>query len=191
MRGVTRLGTEVRCDLAVPPATGQQLALLWGSKNDTRTARLTINGQDVPLSAGGFDGFRWLVVPVPSGLKGDRHQLLLRPGIGGREAFLAEIRLLAPEGAEVTRSAGADPELATFRATVQATRRPDPSTASQEAFPEMRRQWDRVAAPLPDDASELEKAFRAEATGGGSGSRLYRCRRLWTAGWRTPIRLPD
>jgi len=171
---------EIRCVLAVPPASGQQLALLWGSKNDTRTARLTLNGQDVPLSAGGFDGFRWLVVPVPAELQGDRYDLMLRPGIGGREAFFAEVRLLAAEGADVPTT---EPQATVHRATVQTTRRPDAATASPEAFPDMRTLWDRRPAPLADSASETEKAFReAEANGRLAAEAFYRCRR-YVDGW--------
>ncbi len=170
---------EVRGVLSVPPAPGHQLALLWGSKNDTRTATLTVNRQELPLSSGGYDGFRWLVVPLPAGLKGDQYDLQLRPGIGGREAFLAEIRLLGAPGAGEVVPATAT----TFRAVVQTQPRPDPETASREAFPEMRALWDRPPAPLVAKASALDKSFRqAEANARVAAEALYRCRR-YVDGW--------
>lgn len=171
---------ELRVALEVPPAAGQRLALLWGAKNDTRTAWLTVNGQELPLSAGGYNGFRWLLVPLPAGIRGDRYELRFGPGVGGREAFVAEVRLLAPEGAP---EPPAQLDLEAHRATVQATRRPDPETASQEAFPAMRALWDRNPAPLPDHASEDEQAFReAEANGRLAAEAFYRCRR-YVDGW--------
>ena len=46
--------------------------MLWGSKNDTRDASLTINGKKITVKGGGYDGFRWLRVPVPDGVSGER-----------------------------------------------------------------------------------------------------------------------
>lgn len=162
------------------PAPGHRLAFLWGSKQDARSAWLTVNGQDLPLNAGGFDGFRWLILPVPALIRGDAYELRLRPGIGGREAFVAEVRLLAAGGGE-TRVG--DLDATAHLATVQVSARPDPATASQEAFPDMRAQWDRVPAPLPVGATEVEKSFReAEANGRLASEAFYRCRR-YVDGW--------
>jgi len=88
-------GANTNCAgvIEVRPPPGQQLALFWGSKNDARTARLTVNGKEIPLHAGGFDGYRWLDIPLPDGLTGERYEIVLLAGFGGRPAFFSEIRL--------------------------------------------------------------------------------------------------
>ena len=54
------------------------LQLRWGAKHDERTATLIVNGKSVALASGGYDGFRWLDVPLPAGVTGDRYALELQ-----------------------------------------------------------------------------------------------------------------
>jgi len=105
-----------RIDLTVDvkPAADHALCLLWGSKNDTRTAKVVINGESQTVEGGGYDGFRWMKVTLPENLEGDDYQISIRQA-GGKPAFLAEVRLVAPAGegdqADATGSASHKMEL--------------------------------------------------------------------------------
>ena len=105
-----------RIDLTVgvKPAAGHALYLLWGSKNDTRTAQVVVNGESQTVEGGGYDGFRWMKVTLPETLEGDDYQISIRQS-DGKAAFLAELRLVAParEGnqADATGSASHKMEL--------------------------------------------------------------------------------
>jgi len=90
-----RYGLDLAAD--VQPAPGRALLLLWGSKNDTRTATVTVNGKLQNVQAGGYDGFRWQKVPLPANAKGKSYRISIRQG-GGKAAFLAEVRLIDPAG---------------------------------------------------------------------------------------------
>lgn len=119
-----------RIELAidVKPAADHALYLLWGSKNDARTAKLVVNGKSQTVEGGGYDGFRWRKVALPDDLTGDQYQISIRQ-TGGKAAFLAEVRLIASaeteDAADATRSAAHRMEL---------------QAAPEPAFP-----------PLPDD----------------------------------------
>ncbi len=80
--------------VSVTPQAGDALDLLWGSKNDTRTAQIAVNGQKQKLSAGGYDGFRWVRVKLNAPAAGDHYQVTLK-AIGGKAAFVAAVRLVA------------------------------------------------------------------------------------------------
>ena len=88
-----------RIELAVDvkPAAEHVLYLLWGSKNDARTAKVVVNGKSQTVEGGGYDGFRWMKVTLPGDLTGDNYQISIRQ-TGGEAAFLAEVRLIAPAG---------------------------------------------------------------------------------------------
>jgi hypothetical protein len=75
------------------PADDLELDLLWGAKDDTRTARLTINGHSQTIRAGGHDGFRWVRVTPEFPIEGDSYQVTLEAA-GGKAAFLAAVRLV-------------------------------------------------------------------------------------------------
>ncbi len=81
--------------LALDPgdAAGElELLLLWGARDDTRGGELVWpNGEATRLQQGGYDGFRWLGVPVP-------------PEHGSGEL---RVRLRAIEGQDTTFVAGA------------------------------------------------------------------------------------
>jgi len=163
----------------VRPAPGRTLELLWGSKGDERAAVLTVNGRDVPLRAGGYDGFRPLRAPVPEGIAGETHEVTLRAAGGdARPAFLAGIRLLGDDGGAAAQP---DPKAAAWRGKVRTAPVPG-SQQYVEAFPEMRPMWDREPAG-PPPADPEESLFReAERNARLAAEGFYRCRRF-VEGW--------
>jgi hypothetical protein len=175
---------DMRLSIEVVPQPGHVLDLLWGSKNDTRSAVLTVNGREIRLTPRtGYDGFRWLRLPLPpDAAKGDRYEVVLTAGTEGRPGFVAEVRLTGPEQTPSSRPDLAAPSSRITLATTSAAPRP-PATA--EAFPEMRQLWDREppppAAPPGDDRAEA--LFRqAERNARLAAEALYRCRRF-VDGW--------
>lgn len=148
--------------IATPPAPGQRLFLHWGAKADQRSSIVVIDGVNVPVSAGGYDGFQWVEVPLPDGLAGDGYAIKLTAGGAGKAAFLAGVKL------------DGDPLPAAPRI---AWSQPQPGAA----WPELRARWDR----LPPEAwfaggDELWRA--AEANSRVAGEALERCR-LFVDGW--------
>ncbi len=160
------------------PTAGHALQLLWGAKSDVRTATLTLNGRAIPLSAGGYKGWRWLTIPIPADIQGERYDILLSR-TGGTPAFIAEARLTAP-GGDTNR-----PELsrpahrikADFVAVVGAA-------STVEAFPEMRKLWDRQPPPKQQPQNpDVERQFvLAEKNGRLAAEAFYRSRRF-IDGW--------
>ena len=86
----------LRFTIDVVPAEGHVLDLLWGSKNDERSAELVVNGKSLPLRAGGYSGFRWLRVEVPHVAGTDRYQIILSPG-AGKAGFVSAVRLVTKD----------------------------------------------------------------------------------------------
>ena len=154
---------DVQLTFDVKPRAGAALELSWGSKNDKRVAMVVVNGQSLPVTGGGdYSGFRWLRVPLPDGLKGERYDITLKPG-EGKAAFLAEIRLTAP-GGDPKRP---DLKQASYQAKselkAEAARKPSPWGGFQgEGFPEMRKQWDTPASAPEKSAgnAHIEAAFQ-------------------------------
>jgi len=169
---------ELQLTIDAAPHAGELLLLRWGSKNDTREAEATVNGKRVKLSHGGYDGFRWLTVPVPNGVTGERIDVVLKRG-DGKPAFLNEIRLATKEAV-----AGTPPDLKplSHRATLKIVGTPGvPMIRYAEAFPDMRALWDReptASAATPEETlwRQAERNARLAAEG------LYRCRR-YVDGW--------
>jgi hypothetical protein len=174
--------TELHLTFEVSPKPGQSLELHWGSKYDVRSAAISINHHVVEARAGGYQGFRWVRVPIPEGLTGPRCQVVLKRAETNENspAFLAEVRLTAP-GGDPHRPAltqAAHKTTVTFRPVTQ-------SQQTVEAFPEMRPIWDRdpppLASPLEDERQE--KLFRqAEKNARLANEALFRCRR-YVDGW--------
>jgi hypothetical protein len=157
------------------PQPGDALALAWGAKNDTREALLLLPPRTEPLRHGGYDGFRWLRVPLPAGLAGDRYELTLKAG-AGKPAFLAEVRLVNDR---LLRESAPDLSLRASAFSLQITPR------SREAFPEMRAGWDREPSPPAQPVADPreEARFReAERHARQASEALYRCRR-YVDGW--------
>jgi hypothetical protein len=140
----------IKLTIPVAPQPGHVLALKWGSKNDQRTARVTINGKTVSVTGGGYSGFRWLAVPLPEGVSGDRCNITLERTSAGRPAFLAAVELTTKD------KVGVMLEL----------------EKPVEAFPEMRKMWDRE--PATPSVAERNGRLAAEA--------FYRCRK-YIDGW--------
>ncbi len=129
---------ELRITFEAKPQPGDALELLWGAKQDQRSATLVVNGQTVPLEGGGYSGFRWLRVPLPPTVKGDRCEVALAR-TRGTPAFLAEVRLTSAGGG----SAKPDLTIVSHKAQWVA---PQVGAAVTEAFPERRPFWDREPA---------------------------------------------
>ena len=168
---------ELRFD--VKPQPGAVLELLWGSKNDVRSAVVTVGERSIPVSGGGdYSGFRWLRLPLPHSAKGERYEMLLSAD-EGKAAFIAEARLTLPEGVPGLP----DLKQASYRATwsprTSAPRRP------AEAFPCMRKAWDTPSAFVTNGVSDATLAAQlqhAEAHARQAGEALYRSRRF-IDGW--------
>lgn len=92
------LGKEqIDLKINVKPAAGLVIDLLWGSKNDTRTAAVIINGQSQKVEGGGYSGFRWKRIPIPAGIKGEQCAVTMKQ-TSGKPAFIAQVRLTNPSG---------------------------------------------------------------------------------------------
>lgn len=154
----------------VAPQAGDTLELLWGSKKDQRTATLIVNECRVEANGGGYQGFRWLRVPLPAGITGPKYTIRISKGQGqGNPAFLAEVRLVAAATAPGSRP---DLKAPSHKGTLVAME-------TAEAFPHMRKSWD---TEFPA-ASGLEPAFRqAEKNSRQANEAFYRSRR-YIDGW--------
>ncbi|MCX6897115.1 MAG: hypothetical protein NT105_00310 [Verrucomicrobia bacterium] len=179
--------SDMQVTFEVKPLVGAALELLWGSKNDKRVAVVVVNGQSLPVTGGGdYNGFRWLRVPLPDGLKGERYGITLKPGEGGKAAFIADVRLTAP-GGDAKRPDLKQPSYkAKSEPKAQAARKRSPWMGFQgEGFPEMRKVWDTpTAAPAqPASDAHIEAAFRlAEKHARQANEAFFRSRRF-IDGW--------
>jgi hypothetical protein len=167
---------EIRLVGDSAPAKGDVLELLWGAKNDARSGVLVINGKRVALAQGGYDGFRWLRIPVPADAGGATYDILLAASwvAAGRPGFVAEVRISAPGMAlpDLTQKA-------------VRMRREMPEEAFREAYAQFACFWDgeppAPATPLPDARGEA--LFRQAARNAGRASeQFFRCRRF-VEGW--------
>jgi hypothetical protein len=68
--------------------------LRWGSKGDERRAVLTLEGVEMELAHGGYDGFEWLEVPVDLPGAMDSAELTLTPAGEGPTAFVGDVLVL-------------------------------------------------------------------------------------------------
>ncbi len=86
---------DLKCTIDVRPSDAYALDLLWGAKNDERMASVTVNGTRQTVSAGGYDGFQWLRVDLPTGIADAQYKIALsKTRTDGRVAFVAAIRLI-------------------------------------------------------------------------------------------------
>ncbi|MHB0956649.1 MAG: hypothetical protein ACYC0X_09405 [Pirellulaceae bacterium] len=86
----------LRFTIDVSPLENHVLDLLWGSKNDSRTAEMVINGQRLLVEAGGYNGFRWQRVELPQVVGSSGYQITLGPG-SGKAGFISAVRLVTKE----------------------------------------------------------------------------------------------
>lgn len=171
---------EMSLAIDVKPGPDQALDFLWGSKNDTREAVAVINGKSTTLRHGGYDGFRWLRVPIQeAAAPGASHRVVLKAG-GGKAAFLAAVRLTD------TRTTGApSPDLGSVahKVTLEVKATGRAPFKGGDAFPEMKPLWDTpVALPALADAAERTAFVQAEANARRAAEMLFRCRRF-VDGW--------
>lgn len=171
--------TDLKLTFDARPAAGQALELGWGGKSDDRDAVLKVNGRTVPVAGGGHWGFRWLRVPLPDDLAGDRLEVEITRG-RGLPAFLSEVRLTSSK-AETAR-----PDLTRPSHRARLERVPlSAATTTGEAFPAMRPLWDRPVDRLPtlaDDPGASGPIQQAERNGRRAAEAFYRCRR-YVDGW--------
>ncbi|HEY5910284.1 MAG TPA: acetylxylan esterase [Verrucomicrobiae bacterium] len=160
----------------VPPQAGDELELSWGAKADVREAVIAVNGKKLDLQTGGHWGFRWVRVPIPLGVKGDRYQIEIQRG-QGQPAFLSEVRLA--RSSAVSTSPDLNKPAANAKLTLSA------DAQSGEGFPEMRAAWDRPR-PLPADVLTDKRTvgyFRAaEENARLANEAFFRCTR-YVDGW--------
>ncbi|MBI5384515.1 MAG: acetylxylan esterase [Verrucomicrobia bacterium] len=184
--------TELKLTFDVRPQPGDALELGWGGKSDHRDAVLLINGQSVTVRDGGHWGFRWLRVPVPDGIKGERYEIEIKRG-QAQPAFFSEVRLTRASG-DKSRP---DLKQPSFKGKLALT--PLTAAAPVEAFPEMRKVWDRplTLALSPSEGERVPggrvrgKAgdervaalfLQAEKNARLANEALFRCRRF-VDGW--------
>ena len=158
---------ELTLQIDVEPGAGHALDLCWGSKNDTRGARISVNGRSIELKHGGYDGFRWVRVKLPDEVSGAGYTVRMS-SLEGQEAFLAAVQL-TDIGADEA-SAGRVPE-GTERIEVKTSPAASaPSTqggAYADAHPEILKMWRDVESP--DEAAPAAKKVDS-----GSGHAVYR-----------------
>ena len=168
---------NINLDIDVKPSSGHALHLRWGSKNDARQALVTINGHDSIVTEGGYDGFRWVRVPVPPKVPGSKYEITFRQG-GAKAAFIAEVRLTGQSGG------GGKPASDFSEPAFKISGSSGPPSPA-EAFPEMRPFWDTEPEPAtnPLDDVDREAAFRqAERNARRAAEQFFRCRRF-VDGW--------
>jgi hypothetical protein len=154
------------------------LELNWGAKADWRVAELRINGKALTVEDGGHWGFRWVRVPVPSGVSGERYEVELRSG-KGLPAFLSEIRLTTA-GLKVEK-----PDLKEPAWKAKLTLGSANAARPAEAFPEMRLVWDRetpLPATVPGNPGRSGFLRQAGKNARLANEALFRCRR-YVDGW--------
>ena len=172
---------EMKMAFQMPPKDGHALDLLWGSKNDTRTAEITVNGKTLKTEHGGYDGFRWLRIDLPDSLKGDAYEVTFKK-TGPKEAFLAAARLT-----DVTIDASQPERMdeVSHRASLETESIRTEPVRLPEVYPAMEEMWNSPA-PLPGNAPDkahLRNRFaHAEANGRLANEMFFRCRRF-VDGW--------
>lgn len=163
----------------VPPRAGHALELRWGAKNDTRDAVATIGGHEIPLRSGGYDGFRWLRVPLPDDLTGQRYEVTLRRG-SERPAFFAEVRLAAIDGEDRAVDRKVPVHKIAFTAPSAA-----PGPSGRGVFDAMRAVWD-AELPAPTDPradAPQEAAFQQAARNARQAAEAFFRSHRFVEGW--------
>jgi len=171
---------DVTLSIDVAPRPGHVLELLWGAKGDVRSAVASINGREVKIRGGGYDGFRWIAVPLPPPLAGDRYEVTLEQA-GPPQAFIAAVRLSGKDGAAVVDAKKSSHRIS-FKAPAAA---PNAAAPQPDAFAEMRAIWDREPPQLakPPAEGSREAAFRrAEVNSRQAAEAFFRSRRF-IDGW--------
>jgi hypothetical protein len=156
------------------PSTNLCLELQWGAKGEMREATVTINGTAAQVSSGGYRGFKWVRVASPKNLTGERYNVTLTrsPAAGAKAAFLGGVRLVEL-GSTATPP---DPKPAAYKAKLESAK--VAVAENIEAFPEMRKVWDREPATPASDP----RFRQAEKNARQANEAWYRSRRF-IDGW--------
>ncbi len=170
---------DIELVIDAKPRPDHVLELLWGSKNDTRDAVATVDGHEVKLRSGPYDGFPWLQVPLPEKIDSDQYRITLKQ-VSQPQAFIAEVRLLGKaEGGALP-----DAKQSSHRITFTTAKVPA-AVAGSSAFPEMRALWNRNLAPFakPPSDPHQEAAFRRAARNGLLANQAFFRSRRFIDGW--------
>ena len=175
---------EIKLTIDVKPDAGHVLELLWGSKNDTRSGVAIVNRRRIPLSSSGYDGFKWLTVPLGKNAGNSERYVITLKQDSGKAGFIAAARLKSPHQTSKTSPDPAGTPV--YKTTVKApVVTPRPHQASGGAFSERRPFWDRAAPPPTKAMSDprQEAAFtQAELHGRQANEAFFRCR-SFVNGW--------
>ncbi|MGB9690346.1 hypothetical protein [Thermogutta sp.] len=159
------------------------IRLKAGAKNDRRTflARWqdkqgTVKEQLVEY--GGYDGFRFLDLPVPNELSSPVTLRLL--GKGSRQGFFSKVAVVAHDAAETANSSSVEMKVSLLLATTQGP----VDGRFAEAYPEIARLWQESADTEENvTADGPEQAFRLAARHGRQAHEMFfRCRK-YMEGW--------
>ena len=86
-------------EFALPACKGKAhtLHLLWGSKGGERKAKVTVGGKSQTVSQGGYDGFKWLTIPIDAAqVKGDTLRVRIEKLGETGAAFISQAKLTSP-----------------------------------------------------------------------------------------------
>ena len=173
---------DIKLVIDVKPRPDHDLELLWGAKGDIRSATAIANGREVKLSSGGYSGFRWLSVPFPESLSGDKYELLLKKA-APQYAFIAAVRL---SGRQTDGSKSA-PKSPAHRITFTTSApKIQPATSPQaQLLAEMHAIWNSPPLPplRPLHDKNREAAFREAAGNGLQANQAFFRSRLFIDGW--------
>ena len=88
---------QIELKIDIPYQPGLAIDLLWGAKGDTRVGVVVVNGTSLRVKDGGYDGYRWVRVLLPKGVKGNNCHVVIKRG-DGNVPFVAGVRLTDPAG---------------------------------------------------------------------------------------------
>ncbi len=171
---------DIQLTIDLPAAPDLAVDILWGAKNDQRQGSMIVNGQTIDLSAGGYDGFKWLRKDLPANRGLDKFDILLKSAGAVKAGFIAEVRIVA------TKQNGAvdlKPPASKIALKLIPTA-PGLARVEGEAFPEMRKFWDRQPPPSTDRADAPENLLfrKAEQNSRQAAEALFRCNKF-VHGW--------
>jgi len=161
---------DIRLVIDVKPEATHKLELLWGSKDDNRDAVACVNGRDVNLRSGGYDGFRWLAVPLPADAAGDRYEIVLKRA-SSPHAFIASVRFSGEHDVGSAPDLGRTAHRITFSTSAPLVEKH--AVWDSEPLPPL--------SPLSDEGRE--SAFRAAARNALRANQAFSRSRLFVDGW--------
>jgi hypothetical protein len=88
---------DLKFTIDIEPRDCYALDLLWGAKQDQRSAAVVVNGSTQIVTAGGYDGFQWVRVGLPPAGQSQQYEVRLSAAGPGKTAFLSAIRIVATD----------------------------------------------------------------------------------------------